>query len=226
MPPPPSFCPSRQDLPVDDDRSNPTDTLKNNILNQNNRPNSGLIQIGTPLAVIAANPRALARSTTTPVQWIIKRFKAADTEVVSKNPTRKEHAAMSLSGSLAAAVAGLTAQSRALGHISDNVANSQTTGYKRVESRFNTLVTTSTSSLHSPGGVRATPFRMNDVQGTVTSSAQVTNMALLGSGFLAASKVNGVATACRRLSKIRSTPAPVTSRLIRMATSSTLAVTS
>jgi flagellar hook protein FlgE len=127
------------------------------------------------------------------VQWIIKRFKAADTEVVSKNPTRKEHAAMSLSGSLAAAVAGLTAQSRALGHISDNVANSQTTGYKRVESRFNTLVTTSTSSLHSPGGVRATPFRMNDVQGTVTSSAQVTNMALLGSGFLAASKVNGVA---------------------------------
>ena len=100
---------------------------------------------------------------------------------------------MSLSGSLATAVAGLTSQSRALGHISDNVANSQTTGYKRVETRFNTLVTNSSSSLHSPGGVRATPFRMTDVQGTVTSSAQVTNLAMLGTGFFAASKVDGVA---------------------------------
>ena len=37
---------------------------------------------------------------------------------------------MSLFGSLTAAISGLTAQSRALGHISDNVANSQTIGPK------------------------------------------------------------------------------------------------
>lgn len=135
----------------------------------------------------------MARSTTPPVQEIIKRSKAARTEAASADPTRKEHTTMSLSGSLATAVAGLTSQSRALGHISDNVANSQTTGYKRVETRFNTLVTNSSSSLHSPGGVRATPFRMTDVQGTVISSAQVTNLAMLGTGFFAASKIDGVA---------------------------------
>ena len=43
---------------------------------------------------------------------------------------------MSLFGSLTAAISGLTAQSKALGDISDNVANSQTIGYKRVDTNF------------------------------------------------------------------------------------------
>ncbi len=98
---------------------------------------------------------------------------------------------MSLSGSLNAAVAGLQAQSRALGLISDNVANSQTVGYKRVESRFSTLVTVSNSSLHSPGGVRQSPFRATDLQGTITSTSSITNLALSGNGFFSASKVRG-----------------------------------
>lgn len=98
---------------------------------------------------------------------------------------------MSLSGSLNAAVAGLQAQSRALGLISDNVANSQTVGYKRVESRFSTLVTVSNASLHSPGGVRQTPFRATDLQGTISSTSSITNLALSGNGFFSASKVRG-----------------------------------
>ncbi|MCS6931272.1 MAG: flagellar basal body protein [Acetobacteraceae bacterium] len=40
---------------------------------------------------------------------------------------------MSLFGAMTTAISGLTAQARALGHISDNVANSQTIGYKRVD---------------------------------------------------------------------------------------------
>ncbi|HYE01263.1 MAG TPA: flagellar hook protein FlgE [Alphaproteobacteria bacterium] len=98
---------------------------------------------------------------------------------------------MSLSGSLNVAVAGLQAQSRSLGHISDNIANSSTSGYKRIDTRFSTLVTVSTPSVHQPGGVRAVPFRPNDIQGAVTSTGISTNLAMAGEGFFAVSKVRG-----------------------------------
>ena len=65
---------------------------------------------------------------------------------------------MSILGAMFTAVSGVNAQSRAIGHISDNIANSQTTGYKRVETRFETLITVSNQNLHSPGGVIASPF--------------------------------------------------------------------
>jgi flagellar hook protein FlgE len=100
---------------------------------------------------------------------------------------------MSLSGALNTAVSGLQAQSKALGIISDNVANSQTTGYKKVDSRFTTLVSVSNARTHEPGGVVATPFRATDLQGTITSTSQVTNLALSGSGFFSVSKQNGEA---------------------------------
>ena len=43
---------------------------------------------------------------------------------------------MSLFGALNTSVSGLTAQSAAFGNISDNVANSQTVGYKGVDTEF------------------------------------------------------------------------------------------
>ena len=43
---------------------------------------------------------------------------------------------MSLINALNVAVSGLTAQSIALGNISDNVANSQTVGFKGTETAF------------------------------------------------------------------------------------------
>ena len=50
---------------------------------------------------------------------------------------------MSLFGALTAAISGLTAQSKALGNISDNIANSQTIGYKRVDTNFVSYITQS-----------------------------------------------------------------------------------
>ena len=46
---------------------------------------------------------------------------------------------MSLFGAMNTAISGLTAQSSAFGNISDNVANSQTVGYKRVDTNFSRL---------------------------------------------------------------------------------------
>lgn len=95
---------------------------------------------------------------------------------------------MTVFGALTTAVTGLGAQSRALGHISDNIANSQTVGYKRVDTSFQTLVTQSNSSLHSPGGVRAKPLYTNAAQGPITQTQTTTNMAISGSGFFQVSR--------------------------------------
>ncbi|HYG87164.1 MAG TPA: flagellar hook-basal body complex protein [Azospirillum sp.] len=95
---------------------------------------------------------------------------------------------MSIFGAMTTAVAGLTAQARALGNLSDNIANSQTIGYKRVETTFQDLVTQSTADLHSPGGVRARPSYTNSAQGPIQQTENLTNMAISGNGFFMVSR--------------------------------------
>lgn len=97
---------------------------------------------------------------------------------------------MSIYGSLTTAVTGLNAQARALGHISDNIANAQTIGYKRVNSAFETLVLQSNSRIHSPGGVTAQPIFVNNIQGSLTQVQSPTNVAIQGAGFFSVSKLS------------------------------------
>ncbi|WP_372399239.1 flagellar hook-basal body complex protein [Azospirillum sp. HJ39] len=97
---------------------------------------------------------------------------------------------MSIFGSMTTAVLGLNAQSKALGHISDNIANSSTIGYKRVDSAFETMVLQSSQRLHEPGGVTAQPVFMNNIQGSLTQVQSPTNIAIQGQGFFSVSKVN------------------------------------
>jgi flagellar hook protein FlgE len=101
---------------------------------------------------------------------------------------------MSLSGALTSAVTGIDAQSIALGSISDNISNSQTTGYKRVDTAFSTLLTVSNAFVHEPGGVTSRPLYTNDVQGTVESTGNVTNLAVSGTGMFAVSQALGTAS--------------------------------
>lgn len=97
---------------------------------------------------------------------------------------------MSIYASLTTAVTGLNAQSAALGHISDNIANAQTIGYKRVNSAFESLVLQSSSRIHSPGGVAARPVFVNNIQGALTQSQSPTNVAIQGAGFYSVSKLS------------------------------------
>lgn len=64
---------------------------------------------------------------------------------------------MSLFGAIDTAISGLGAQSSAFGNISDNVANSQTTGFKRVDTSFEDYLTTSTAAENQSGAVVAKP---------------------------------------------------------------------
>ena len=96
---------------------------------------------------------------------------------------------MSIFGSMTTAVLGLNAQSKALGHISDNIANASTIGYKRVNTAFETLVLQSNQRLHAPGGVTAQPVFMNNIQGNLTQVQSPTNVAIQGQGFFSVTKL-------------------------------------
>lgn len=89
----------------------------------------------------------------------------------------------SLFAALGVSVAGLSAQSQALGNISDSLSNSQTTGFKNIGTSFENLVTSSSATDNSPGGVTAKPEYQNNVQGTIVSSTTGTNLAISGQGF-------------------------------------------
>lgn len=91
---------------------------------------------------------------------------------------------MSLYGALFSGVSGLAAQSSAMGAISDNIANVNTTGYKGSKVNFNTLVTKQVSlTNYSPGGVQSKPRASVDVQGLLQATNSSTDMAMSGQGF-------------------------------------------
>ena len=93
---------------------------------------------------------------------------------------------MSLYSSMNTALSGMSSQSRALGHISDNVANSQTTGFKRTDTNFVSYISESNSEVHRPGTVLARPDFTNQVQGTIEQVENPLAMAISGQGFFTA----------------------------------------
>ncbi|MDA0996600.1 MAG: flagellar hook-basal body complex protein, partial [Proteobacteria bacterium] len=98
---------------------------------------------------------------------------------------------MTLFGALTSGVSGLTAQSSALGAISDNITNVNTVGYKGVQVDFQTLVTVQTSStFFSAGGVQSRPRQDTGVQGLLQSSTSQTDLAISGNGFFVVNEAN------------------------------------
>ncbi len=90
---------------------------------------------------------------------------------------------MGIYGALATAVTGLRAQSFALENISGNIANSQTAGYKRIETSFVDLIPDAPLKQQTPGTVIGQSRGTVNDAGDVVSSANDTFMAINGSGF-------------------------------------------
>jgi flagellar hook protein FlgE len=90
---------------------------------------------------------------------------------------------MSVQGSMFAGVSGLKAQSQRLATISENIANVSTMGYKRMDTKFSTFVTESTTTRHSPGGVTSRPTHEIDMQGLLQATLSETDLAISGQGF-------------------------------------------
>lgn len=90
---------------------------------------------------------------------------------------------MGIYGALSAAVTGLRAQSQALENISGNIANSQTTGYKRIETDFLDLIPDAPLKRQVPGAVLAQSRSTNEISGDIKTVSNETFIALSSSGF-------------------------------------------
>lgn len=99
---------------------------------------------------------------------------------------------MTISSSLNAGISALTANASRLATISDNIANSSTFGYKRVETDFHSMVTSSLGGNYSAGGVRTTSQRLIDRQGSLVTTANATDLAVRGRGLLPVARTSQI----------------------------------
>ncbi len=90
---------------------------------------------------------------------------------------------MSLYGSLRTAVSGMNAQSNKLGTISDNIANSSTTGYKKSSVEFSSLIGQSGAAEYNSGSVDTKTKRAISQQGTAKNTTSNTDLMVQGDGF-------------------------------------------
>jgi len=95
---------------------------------------------------------------------------------------------MGIFGALTTAVTGLRAQSMALENISGNIANSQTTAFKREDTSFEDLIPDDTASKQLAGNVTASSRSTNGVQGDIQNASVGTYMAINGQGFFVVEK--------------------------------------
>jgi flagellar hook protein FlgE len=95
---------------------------------------------------------------------------------------------MGIFGALTTAVTGLRAQSFALENISGNIANSQTTAFKREDTSFLDLIPDNPPSKQLAGTVAASARATNTVQGDFQAASIGTFMAINGDGFFVVQK--------------------------------------
>jgi flagellar hook protein FlgE len=99
---------------------------------------------------------------------------------------------MGIFDALTTAVAGMRAQSYGLQNISGNIANSQTTAYKRIDTSFQNLMGDNIPTQQIAGGVVASSRGTITVQGDVQAASIGTFMAINGSGFFVVQKPSSV----------------------------------
>lgn len=101
---------------------------------------------------------------------------------------------MSIYGAINSATTGLDAQSKALENISGNVANSSTTGYKRLDTSFSDLVASTGSRQKDQvaGTVYASSRSTNNIAGDISSADKNTYMAINGAGYFVVTDSDGL----------------------------------
>lgn len=98
---------------------------------------------------------------------------------------------MGLYGMLRTSVSGMGAQANRLGAISDNVANSNTPGYKKATVEFSTLVLQSGGQEYVSGNVQSDTRYGVSQQGSLSYTTSSTDLAIKGDGFFVVQGQNG-----------------------------------
>lgn len=90
---------------------------------------------------------------------------------------------MGIFGAMTTAVSGLQSQAYALENISGNIANSRTTGFKRVDTSFVDMIPDTPARQELAGSVAGFARPTNTIQGSLNASGVATNMAVNGDGY-------------------------------------------
>ncbi|MCP5405111.1 MAG: flagellar hook-basal body complex protein [Pseudomonadaceae bacterium] len=103
---------------------------------------------------------------------------------------------MGLFGAMTASVSGLASQGEAISVISDNLANTNTVGYKSSRALFSQLVTSSgvSGTEYNAGGINTAVRRDQATQGSLNSSNSVTDLAISGNGFFRVASTEEIGT--------------------------------
>lgn len=97
---------------------------------------------------------------------------------------------MSLFGAIAAGITGLDGNSQALASISANISNLNTVGYKRNETRFQSLVSPGAGGFGQPTGALPVVRNLIDQQGLMQTSSTSTHLGISGDGFFVVADIN------------------------------------
>ena len=98
---------------------------------------------------------------------------------------------MSLYGMMRTGVSGMNAQANRLSTVADNIANSDTTGYKRSSAEFSSLIMPGTGGAYNSGGVTTTIRSAISTQGVMTYTTSVSDLAVNGDGFFVVQDASG-----------------------------------
>lgn len=98
---------------------------------------------------------------------------------------------MSIMKAMYSGVSGLSAESQALGVIGDNVANTNTIGFKQSRALFEDILGGVSQRGGVGGGVRMVRAQQIFAQGTLLNTGQATDLALSGDGFFVVSGTIG-----------------------------------
>lgn len=95
---------------------------------------------------------------------------------------------MSINSAMLAGVSGLVSNSSAMAVISDNIANVNTTAFKRNRADFTRLVNAqSARTTYNAGGVAANIRQLVSSQGNLNATTNTTDLAIQGNGFFVVS---------------------------------------
>nr|WP_321454779.1 flagellar hook protein FlgE [uncultured Cohaesibacter sp.] len=98
---------------------------------------------------------------------------------------------MGLYGVMRSSVSGMNSQSSKLGTVSDNIVNANTTGYKKAETEFKSIVTSQSTTTYNSGGVEALTSYDISTAGSMEYTTSVTDLAIDGNGFFIVSDGDG-----------------------------------
>jgi flagellar hook protein FlgE len=98
---------------------------------------------------------------------------------------------MSIFGIMRTGVSGMAAQASKMSAVGDNIANVNTTGYKRASTEFSSFISQGGAGEYNSGGVSTTSRYAISNQGVIMGTTSTTDLAINGEGFFVVSDAGG-----------------------------------